>query len=152
MKKVGNPRINDTNVSTRITKENAREYQRRANEARKKNYAQWKSVQVMVNETAPDALLPAPVVDFWAKHGIERDRITPQMAEITPIYAAAIRDADFATLERIYRLFGLTFESNKEHNVNVVVGNKDDKPFEINYIVDGIKQNPEMVEVKQDGL
>ena len=79
-------------------------------------------------------------------------KITPMMAEITPIYSAAIRDGDLVALERIYRLLGVTFESNKEHNINVSVGNTDDKPFEINYIVDGIKQNPEMVEVKQDGL
>ena len=152
MGKVGNPRINKTNVSTRITKDNAREFQKRSAESRKRNCSAFAAVRALIDQQATEQLLPDPVVKFWAAHCVPKDKITPMMAEITPIYSEAIRQGDLVALERIYRLLGVTFESNKEHNINVSVGNTDDKPFEINYIVDGIKQNPEMVEVKQDGL
>lgn len=144
--KKGNPNINQINVSTRITKETAKEYQRRSADSRKRNCSAFAAVRALIDEQATPSLLPDGVVKFWETHCVPREKITPLMAEITPIYAAAIREGDIVTLERIYRLLGLTFDSNKEHNINVSVGNKDDKPFEINYIVDGIKQNPEIVE------
>lgn len=152
-RKAGNPKINEINKSTRITPEKAREYQRRSCEARKKNCSAFAAVRALIDEQATPTLTPEPVIKFWEAHCVPRDKITPLMAEITPIYSAAIRDGDIVTLERIYRLLGLTFDSNREHNINVSVGNRDDKPFEIKYIVDGIEKAPEIIEAEtvQDG-
>lgn len=141
----GNPRIVEFSKKTRFTKENAREMNRRSHEAQRRKASAFASVRALIDETAPAEMLPAPVVDFWKKHGVERDSITPLMAEITPIYAAAIRDGDMGTLERVYRLLGVTFDSNREHNINLSVGNTDERAFEINYIVNGEKIEAEEV-------
>lgn len=145
MNRFGNRDINTVNKSTRFNSETARIANKKSHEAKRRKCSAFNAVRPLVDETAPVAMLPDGVVKFWENHGVSRDSITPLMAEITPIYAAAIKEGDIGTLERVYRLLGLTFDSNREHNINVSLGNKDDKPFEINYIVNGQK------EVKEDG-
>lgn len=140
MKRRGNPDINRINMGTRINSANAKEYAERANAAKRRKRMMFASLRKLVDERAPDEMLPDGVVEFWRRHGVPRDEITPVMAETTAMYADAINARDFATLERIYRLYGLTFESNREHNINVSVGNQDDRPFEVRYIVDGVER------------
>lgn len=138
-RKGGNPDIKQHQFNS----ETAREAAYKSAEARRRKYSAFSAVRPIIDEVAPDEMLPESIVTFWRKHGVERDKITPMMAEITPIYASAIQAQDIAVLERVYKLLGLTFDSNREHNINVSLGNKEDKPFEINYIVGGQKVDPD---------
>ena len=140
-KKRGNPKINEINKGTRISSANAKEYAERANAAKRKKRLMFASLRKLIDERAPDEMLPDGVVEFWRRHGIEKDEITPVMAETTGIYMDAINARDFPTLSQLYRLYGVTFDSNREHNVNLSVGNQDDKPFEIRYVVNGTDED-----------
>ncbi len=141
MKRKGNPHINEINKGTRITSANAKEYAERARESRRRKKLMFQSLRSLVDERAPDEMLPDGVVEFWKRHGVDKDSITPIMAETTPIYADAINNRDLPTLATLYKLYGVTFESTREHNVNVAVGNAEDRAFEIKYIVGG-KEDP----------
>ena len=133
-RKGGNPDLKP------YTPEKAREAQKKSVESRKKKYAMFKSVRAIIETTAPDSIVSDKIRDFWAKHGVSRDKITPMLAEITPIYANAVAQGDIMVLERVYRLLGLAFDSSKEHNISDSIGETEEKSFEINYIVDGQKQ------------
>lgn len=139
-KRRGNSRINEINRKTRINSANAKEYAERANASKRKKRLMFATLRKLVDERAPDSMLPDGVVEFWKRHGVERDEITPVMAETTGIYADAINARDFGTLERLYRLYGIHFDSSREHNVSVSLGNRDDRPFEVRYIVDGAER------------
>lgn len=130
-RKGGNPELKKFHFNS----ETAKAAQKKSTESQRKRFSVFSKVRPIIEETAPDSILTDNIVNFWAKHGVEREGITPMLVEITPVYAQAIKDMDFAVLERIYRLLGIAFDSNREHNINVSVGNVDDKPFEINYIV-----------------
>lgn len=132
-RKGGNPEL----AKFRFTSETGRKAAEKSHESFRRRFSAFAAVRPIVDEAAPDSMLPPPVIDFWKKHGVEKSKITPLMAELTPIYANAIRDGDIQVLERVYKLLGLSFESNREHNINLSVGNLEDKPFEINYIVNG---------------
>lgn len=142
-RKGGNPDLKP------YTSEKAREAQKKSVESRKKKYAMFKSVRAIIETTAPDSIVSDKIRDFWAKHGVSRDKITPMLAEITPIYANAVAQGDIMVLERVYRLLGLAFDSSKEHNISDSVGETEEKSFEINYIVDGQKQEPQMIECEK---
>lgn len=134
-----------------LNSETAREAQKKSVEVRRMKYAMFKTVRTIIETTAPDSMVSEKIKDFWAKHNVPRNKITPLMAEITPIYANAINSGDMATLERIYRLLGLAFESSKEHNITDSRGEDEEKSFEVNYIVDGVKQEPQKIEYEQAG-
>lgn len=110
-------------------------------------YAMFKSVRAIIETTAPDSIVSDKIKDFWEKHGVPRAKITPMLAEITPIYANAVAQGDMATLERIYRLLGLAFDSSKEHNITDSRGEDEEKSFEINYIVEAAK--PQQIECEK---
>lgn len=143
MARRGNPNLKP------LTSEKAREAQKKSVESRKKKYAMFKSVRAIIETTAPDSIVSDKIRDFWAKHGVSRDKITPMLAEITPIYANAVAQGDIMVLERVYKLLGLSFDSSKEHNISDSIGETEEKSFEINYIVDGQKQEPQMIECEK---
>lgn len=138
----GNPHINEINQKTRFTSANAKAFAEKSHEARRKKKLMFQSLRALVDEQAPEEMLPPGVVEFWKRHGVPKDSITPIMAETTPIYADAINARDLPTLATLYRLYGVTFESTREHNVNVAVGNAEDKAFEIKYVVGGKEESP----------
>ena len=152
MGKRGNPNI----AKYRFTTESARKAQQKGVEVRAIRYSMFKSVRSIIETTAPDDLVNDKIAKFWSMRGVPRNKITPMMAELTPTYANAIASGDIQILERLYRLFGLAFDSNREHNINDSVGDTEEKSFEINYIVDGVKQEPpqliECEQVEQNGL
>lgn len=135
----GNPKIAEAGRKTRFTSENAVENAVKSNQKQAAKRNTFASAQGMIDLPASEEYLTPSVVKFWADRNVPKENITPMLAEITPIYADAIRNRDLATLERIYRLLGLTFDCRREHNINLSLGNADDKPFEINYIVNGKK-------------
>ena len=106
-----------------FTPETARKAAQKSRETRKQKAAQWRSVRSLIDSTAPVALRTAGVIEFWKAHGVDEKEITPMMAEITPIYADAIKNHDIDALERIYKLFGLAFDSTKEQNLKVAFEN-----------------------------
>lgn len=122
-RKGGNPDLKP------FTSEKARAAGKRSGEVRNKKASTFRAARAIIDTAAPDTIVSDAIADFWAKHGVNRDDITPMLAEITPIYAKAVKDADMATLERVYKLIGISFESNREHNVKVSLENADDKPL-----------------------
>ena len=130
-----------------LNSETAREAQKKSVEVRRMKYAMFKSVRAIIETTAPDSIVSDKIKDFWEKHGVPRAKITPMLAEITPIYANAVAQGDMATLERIYRLLGLAFDSSKEHNITDSRGEDEEKSFAINYIVEDSK--PQQIECEK---
>lgn len=130
-----------------LNSETARAAQKKSVEVRRMKYAMFKSVRAIIETTAPDSIVSDKIKDFWQKHGVPRAKITPMLAEITPIYANAVAQGDMATLERIYRLLGLAFDSSKEHNISDSRSEDEEKSFEINYIVEAAK--PQQIECEK---
>lgn len=134
-------------------KEKAREMALRSHEARtkKKELANaFKATRSLVDFAAPKELVNESIMEFWKRRGVARDRITPLMAETTPMYAEAIAQKDIKTLKIIYELYGVTFESNKEHNVKVSLSNDDDKPLKHDISgglkIEFVEKKPEPIE------
>lgn len=138
-----NPNIKNCGKSTRFNSETAKVASRKGLEVRLMKYNTFKTVRSIIDTTAPDSMVNDKIAKFWAMRGISRIRITPMMAELTPTYANAIAAGDINALERLYRLLGLAFDSTREHNTNEAMGESEEKSFEINYIVDGVKQEPQ---------
>ena len=130
--------------------ERAKKAQIRSVEVQKQKHSVFKTVRAIVDDPAPDLLLNDNIVLFWKMRGIPRSKITPMMAELTPIYANAVNKADIFVLERIYKILGLSFESSKEQNVNVALSNADDKPLKHDIsgglAIEFIEVKPEPVE------
>lgn len=146
-KKRGNPDIVELGKKTRFTAKSAAAAARKSNEVQNKRRSMFASLRALTDKPVSDkALLTPSVVKFWVNRGIDDDAITPIMAETTAIYADALRNGDLDALLALYKLYGLTYESNREHNVNLSVGNAEDKPFEINYIVNGKKVSEDKLE------
>ena len=124
-RKGGNPDL----VKYRFTSEKAKIAQKRSTEVQKQKHSVFKTVRSIVDDPAPDSIVNDAIIQFWKMRGIPRSKITPMMAELTPIYAKAVREADMFVLERIYKLLGLSFESTKENNVNIALSNAEDKPL-----------------------
>lgn len=126
-RKGGNPDL----VKYRFTSgsERAKKAQIRSVEVQKQKHSVFKTVRAIVDDPAPDSIVNDAIIQFWKMRGIPRSKITPMMAELTPIYAKAVREADMFVLERIYKLLGLAFESTKENNVNIALSNAEDKPL-----------------------
>lgn len=122
-RKGGNPDLKP------YTPEKAREAAMKSAEVRRAKASTFRAVRAIVDSCAPNSIVSDKIADFWEKHGVKRKDITPMMAEITPIYANAVAQGDMSTLERVYRLLGISFESNREHNVKVSLENADDKPL-----------------------
>lgn len=146
-RKGGNPDI--VKYSFRKGESRCAEAAKKAHESRARHFSAFQSVRSIVETAVPAESLNESIVSFWKSRGVEKENISPMMAEIAPIYADALKNHDIAVLERVYKLLGLTFESNREHNINVSLGNKEDKPFEINYIIGGKKVDPN--EIATDG-
>lgn len=144
-RKGGNPDL----AKYRFTSETARKASLKAAKVRNERHSTFRSVRAIVERTAPDTIVTAKIEDFWEKHNVPRVKITPLMAELTPIYAKAVSTGDILVLERIYKILGITFDSTREHNTNDSVGEEQEKSFEINYIVDGTKQEPLQIECEQ---
>ena len=123
--KRGNPNI----AKTQFNSERAREAARRSAEVRREKSNTFKTAKALVDGEATKDMLNDSVVKFWAMRGVPKNKITPMMAEIAPIYNDAVRNHDMATLERVYRLFGVMFESDKENNVKVSLKNADGQPL-----------------------
>lgn len=111
----------------------------------------FKAASLITDTRAPDEMVTASVEKFWKMRNVDRDSITPMMAEVTELYARAVyNDKEepmslserIAVLERIYKLFGIAYDSNREHNASKRNESDEEKSFEINYIVDGVKQEP----------
>ena len=113
----------------KFTPEAARRAGKRSAEVRREKGQTFKTAKALVDAQASDDLLNPAVVKFWAMRGVPKDKITPMMAEIAPIYNDAVGKKDMATLERVYRLFGVMFESDKENNVKVALENADGNPL-----------------------
>lgn len=124
-RKGGNPDL----VKYRFTSEKAKLAQKRSTEVQKQKHSVFKTVRSIVDDPAPDSIVNDAIIAFWKMRGIPRSKITPMMAELTPIYAKAVRECDMFVLERIYKLLGLSFESTKEQNVTVALSNAEDKPL-----------------------
>lgn len=150
MTKRGNPHIEKNYWNS----DKAKEMAKRSHEARtkKKELASaFKALRALVDKAAPKELLTEKVVEFWRIHGVARDQITPLMAETTPIYADAISNRDIKTLDMLYKLYGISFESTKEHNVKVALSNDDDKPLKHDVsgglTIEFAEKKPEPIEV-----
>lgn len=113
----------------KFTPEAASRAGKRSAEVRREKGQTFKTAKALVDAQASDDLLNPAVVKFWAMRGVPKDKITPMMAEISPIYNDAVVKKDMATLERVYRLFGVMFESDKENNVKVALENADGNPL-----------------------
>ena len=122
-RKGGNPDLKP------FTPEKARAAGKRSGEIRHKKASTFRAARAIIDSVAPDKIVSEKIRDFWEKHGVGRDEITPMLVEITPIYANAVAQGDMATLERVYKLIGISFESSREHNVKVSLENADDKPL-----------------------
>lgn len=122
-RKGGNPDLKP------FTPEKARAAGKRSGEIRHKKASTFRAARAIIDSCAPNSIVNDKIADFWIKHGVNREDITPMMAEITPIYANAVAQSDMATLERVYKLLGISFESSREHNVKMSLENADDKPL-----------------------
>lgn len=118
----------------------------------------FKATSAITDTRAPDEMVNKTVEQFWKMRNVERDDITPMMAEVTGLYANAVYNNKdepltlmerIAVLERIYKLFGIAFESNKEHNENERKEGEEEKSFEINYIVEERREPPNLIECEQ---
>lgn len=127
MAKRGNPRIKE--IGFKQNPEKARAAAKRSAEVRREKANTFKTAKALVDAQACDDLLNPAVVKFWAMRGVPKSKITPMMAEIAPIYNDAVGKKDMATLERIYKLFGVMFESDKENNVKVSLANDNGEPL-----------------------
>ena len=127
-----------------------KESSRLANEIKRIKRNTFKSASKITDSQAPDEMVTKDIERFWKMRNVKREDITPMMAEVTAIYAKALYDKEepmslierITILERIYRLFGIAYESNHEHNASEKNSEGEERSFEINYIVDGIKQEP----------
>ena len=129
-----------------FTPETARKAAQKSRESRKQKAAQWKSVRALIDSTAPVDMRPKPLVDFWAKHGVDEKEITPMMAEVTPIYIDAIKEHDLDKLERIYKLFGLTFDSTKDQNLKVAFESPLEQNVSGGLTVEIVEKKPEPID------
>ena len=150
-RKGGNPDL----VKYRFTSgsERAKKAQIRSVEVQKQKHSVFKTVRAIVDDPAPDSIVNEAIITFWKMRGIPRSKITPMMAELTPIYAKAVREADIFVLERIYKILGLSFESTKENNVSVALSNADDKPLQHDIsgglAIEFVEVKPEPVEANE---
>lgn len=141
-RKGGNPDIRKYSFDS----ERAKAAAAKSRESRKQKAAQWRSVRSLIDSTAPVELRSPAMVDFWKKHGVDEKEITPMMAELTPIYADAIKNHDLDSLERIYKLFGLTFDSTKEQNLKVAFENPLEQNISGGLSVEIVERKPEPIE------
>lgn len=115
-------------------------------ESRKRKASQWFAVRALIDSTAPADLRVPGIVDFWKKHGIDEKDITPMMAEVTPIYVDAVKDHDLDKLERIYKLFGLAFDSTKDQNIKVAFENPLEQNISGGLSIEIVEKKPEPID------
>lgn len=143
MAKRGNPNIR----KLAFTSETARAAAKKSRISQKNKCSMFKAVRALIDDCAPKVMLKEGVVRFWEMHGVEENQITSMMAELTPIYIDALNNHDLDSLERIYKMLGLTFDSTKEQNVKLAFDNPLETKSTGELVINIVEKKPEPINI-----
>lgn len=145
-KKRGNPNIKECNKATQFTSETAKAAQKLSIVSRMKKANLFANVRPMVDYSVPEEKLNQSIIDFWAARNVDKEHITPILADITPTLAEAIANHDWATMHDIYKFLGLSFESTRDHNIKLAFENELDVNASGEMVINFVEKKPEPIE------